>query len=407
MTACSTGSRSVVELPIGELRDHDREWTVKRIEKGERPTYVLTYSRPLRLARLALIMVLVAAAVVNWVLAWIRFWEPVILALRTMDPAAGWGRVLLEALAAQPLRPFLSAHLSLLLTAGAVALVYALLPDLSVAEDGLVVRTWHGWDVVPWSTIQAVRFVSIEKRDLRLVLVQGSWTRWSPWPRLVSAMLGGGWAPGLVFASTIRDFRPLVMHLYQEVRGASPHALFDHQFLSPPAALVTDPVPTLGGLADQAREEGWPFDLSLQAMAAVPASLIVVQLLLLLLRGGAWWKPLAIVGLCGLEWGAGALYLYALAELLPGSTSFREGLLLYPMPQIPRALFAVPMAMLVSASLFFPAALLGLAGVLSAVTLTALLVQQMYRLPSLLPALMGGALQAFLQFLILAIVFGG
>jgi hypothetical protein len=380
---------------------------VRKTEKGERPTYVLSYSRPLRLARTALALMLVVGAVLNWATAWIRFWEPVIQALRTMDPSVGWGQVLLDALAAQPLRPFLAAHLGLLLTAGAVALVSALLPDLSVADDGLAVRTWRGWDVVPWSTIRAVRFVSIEKKDLRLVLVQGSWTRWSPWPRLVSALLGGGWAPGLVFASTIRDFRPLVMHLYQEVRRAAPNALFDHQFLSPSAALVTDPVPTLAGLADQAREEGWPFELSLQVMAAVPASLIVVQLLLLLLRGGAWWKPLAIAGLCGLEWGAGALYLYALAELLPGSTGFREGALLYPMPQIPRALLAALMVMLVSAGLVFPAALVGLAGVLWAVILTALLVQQMYRLPSLLPAMIGGVLQAFVQFLILAIVFAG
>jgi hypothetical protein len=380
---------------------------VKIAEKGERPTYVLSYRRPLRLGRLALGVVLVVGAVVNWALAWVRFWEPVIQALRAMDPAAGWGRVLFEALAAQPVRPFLVAHLSLLLTAGAVSLVYALLPDLSVVDEGLAVRTWRGWHVVPWRTIEAVRFVSMEKWELRLVLVQGSWTRWDPWPRLVSAILGGGWAPGLLFVSTIRDFRPLVMHLYQEVRRASPDAFFDHQFMSPSVMVVTEPVSTLAGLADQAREEAWPFDLSLQAMAAVPASLIVVQLLLLLLKGGAWWKPLAIAGLCGLEWGAGALYLYGLAELLPGSTAFREGLLLYPLPQIPRALLAVPMAMLVSAGLVFPAVLLGLAGVLWAVILTALLVQQMYRLPSLLPALLGGVLQAFLQFLILAVVFGG
>lgn len=380
---------------------------VRIARSGERPTYVLSYSRPLRLARLGLVVVLVGGAAVNLALAWVRYWEPVILALRAMDPAAGWGRVLLERLAAQPLHPFLAAHLGLLLTAEAVSLVYALLPDLSVADEGLAVRTWRGWHVAPWRTIQAVRFVSIERWDLRLVLVQGSWTRWDPWPRLVSAMLGGGWAPGLLFASTIRDFRPLVMHLYQEVRRASPNALFDHQFLSPSTALVTEPVPALAGLADQARDEGWPFDLSLQAMAAVPASLIVVQLLLLLLQGGAWWKPLAIAGLCGLEWGAGALYLYGLSEFLPGSTAFREGLLLYPLPQIPRALMAVPMIMLVSAGLVFPAALLGLAGVLWAVILTVLLVQQMYRLPSLLPALIGGVLQALLQFLILAVIFGG
>lgn len=375
--------------------------------EGERPTYVLGYSRRLRLARLALALVLIAGATVNWTLAWIGFLEPVGGAVRAMDPAAGWGRVLLDALAAQPLRPLLAAHLSLLLTAGALALLYAFLPDLALADEGLAVRTWRRWYVVPWSAVRVVRIMSFEKKDRRLVLVQGNWTRWSPWPRLMSALLGAGWAPGLFFTSAIRDFKPLMLRLYQEVHAASPDVLFDDQFLSPSAALVVEPMPTLAGLADQAREEGWPLDLSLQAMLAVPGGLILVQLLILLLRGGAWWKPLAIAGLSGVEWLAGALYLYALAELLPGSTDFREGALLYPMPQIPRGLLAVPMAMFVSAGLFFPAAVLGLAGVLWAVTLTALLVQQLYRLPSVLPAMLGGALQALFQFLILAIVFSG
>lgn len=376
-------------------------------EDGERPTYVLTYSRRLRFARLALALVLVAGAMINWALAWFDFLGPVVDAMDAMDPAAGWGRVLLDALAARPLRPLIAAHLSLFLTAGALALLYAFLPDLALADDGLAVRTWRRWNVVPWSAVRVVRIMSFAEKDRRLVLVQGTWTRWSPWPRLMSALLGAGWAPGLFFTSAIRDFKPLMLRLYQEVHAASPDALFDDQFLSPSAALVVEPVPTLAGLADQAREEGWPMDLSLQAMLAVPGGLILVQLLILILRGGAWWKPLAILGLGGVEWLTGALYLYALAELLPGSTDFREGALLYPMPQIPRALMAVPMAMLVSAGLFFPAAALGLGGVLWAVTLTALLVQQLYRLPSVLPAMLGGALQAVFQFLILAIVFSG
>ncbi len=365
------------------------------------------YGRPVRLVRLVLVLVLVVGATVNWALAWIRFWAPVIQALRTMDPAVGWGRVLLQALAAQPLRPFLAAHLGLLFTAAAVALVYAVLPNLSVADEGLAVRTWYGWDVIPWSTIRTVRFMSIEKRDLILVLVQGVWTRRSPWPRLISALFGAGWMPGLLFASTIRDFRPLVLHLFRQVRQASPDAPFDYQSLSPSLTLVTEPVPTLARLADQARYEDWPFDRSLQAMAAVPAGLALVQFLLLLLRGGAWWKPLAIAGLCALEWVVGALYLYVLARLFSGSLNLREGALLYPMPQIPRALLAVPMAMLVSAGLLLPAALLGLAGVLWAVTLTVLLVQQLCRLPSPLLAIVGAAPQALYQFLILALLLGG
>ena len=380
---------------------------MRSADGGEPPRHVLGYGRPLRLARLGLILIIVAGATVNWALAWIRFWAPVIQALRTMDPAVGWGRVLLQALATQPVGPFLAAHLGLLFAAAAVGLVSALLPNLSVADEGLAVRTWYGWDVIPWSTIRSVRFMSVESKDLLLVLVQGVWTRRSPWPRLISALFGAGWMPGLLFASTIRDFRPLVLHLFRQMRQASPETRFDYQFLSPSLTLVTEPVPTLARLADHARYEDWPFARSVQAMVAVPAGLVLVQLILLLLRGGAWWKPLAIAGLCGLEWATGALYLYLLGKLFSGSLNLREGALLYPMPQIPRALLAVPMAMLVPAGLLLPAALLGLAGVLWAVTLTVLLVQQLYRLPSPLLAIVGAAPQAFYQFLILTLLFGG
>jgi hypothetical protein len=140
-------------------------------------------------------------------------------------------------------------------------------------------------------------------------------------------------------------------------------------------------------------------------MAGVAGGLVLVQVLILMLVGGTWWKPLALVGLCALEWGIGALYLYALAEVFPGQLELREGALLYPLAQIPRALLAVPMAMIVAAGVPFLAAMLGLAGVLWAVVLTALLVQQIYRLESILPAMIGGALQALFQFIILAIAF--
>ena len=61
--------------------------------------------------------------------------------------------------------------------------------------------------------------------------------------------------------------------------------------------------------------------------------------------------------------------------------------------------------MLAGAGLGFPAAAVGLASVLWAVLLTTLLVQRLYRLKSMLPAVPGALLQTFYQFLILAIVF--
>jgi hypothetical protein len=322
-----------------------------------------------------------------------------------------WGspegsQILVNTLAAQPLRPLVAANLGLLLVAGAIAFLYTFLPDLALADEGLAARTLTGWQVIPWTAVKVVRIVSFQDSDRRVILVQGKWARWTPWPRLVSACLGAGFQPGLLFTSAIRDFKPLMLRLYQEVNRAVPDALFDDEFVSPSALLVLEPTPTLAGLVDQARQEGWPLSVSAQAMAAVPAGMILVQLLILVLQGDVWWKSLAIAGLCGMEWLIGSLYLYALAEIFPGLVEFREAALLYPLAQIPRALVALPMAMLVAAGVPFLAAMLGLGGVLWAVILTALLVQQLYRLKSIVPAVIGGTFQALFQFLVLAIVFG-
>jgi len=61
--------------------------------------------------------------------------------------------------------------------------------------------------------------------------------------------------------------------------------------------------------------------------------------------------------------------------------------------------------MLAGAGLGFLAAAVGLSGVLWAVVLTAFLVQRLYHLKSMLPAVPGALLQTLYQFLILAIVF--
>jgi hypothetical protein len=256
---------------------------------------------------------------------------------------------------------------------------------------------------VPWGSVQAVRAMSLGD-ERYLVLLQGNWARLAAGPRLVSLLLGAGTAPGLLLTSSLREFMPFMERLYREV-SATPGIVLDDDFTSLTAALVVDATGALDFLVDQAHRGAWPAGTSARAMAAVPAGLVAVQLLILVLRGGAWWKPLALAGLCGLEWFMGALYLYALAELFPGNVPLRQAALLYPLAQVPRALLALPMAMLVAAGLGFLAAAVGLASVLWASVLTALLVQRLYGLKSLLPAAPGAVLQALYQFLLLAIVF--
>jgi hypothetical protein len=378
---------------------------MRKLAKDKAPSYVLSYPRWLRLGREALAILLLAAALVQYTLAWVHFLWPIMLSLRRASQAARpLGPALAGALAAQPLRPLIAAHVALPLAAAAVAIVYAFLPDLGLADGGLAVRTLRGWWLVPWDTIRTTRIASFKKPKRRLVLVQGSWTRWSPWSRLVSLSLGAGFAPGLLLTAALRDFGPLMERLYREVKHAVPEAVFDAEFFSVPALLLVEPVPTLTDLVDQAREEGWPLDISAQAMAAVSGGLVLVELLILLLSGGTWWKPIAIVGLGAMEWGIGTLYLYALAEIFPARVELRQAALLYPLPQIPRALLSIPMAMFVAVDLPFLAAMAGLAGVLWAVILTALLVQQLFRLESILPAIIGGVFQVLFQFLLLAFV---
>jgi hypothetical protein len=378
-----------------------------KLEGDNLPSYILSYSRWVSIIRTGAAILLAGIAIGRWVLAWVNFLRP---AIDVMSRTA-WGtregsRLLLDTIVAQPLRPLVAAHVGILLTAGALAFLYAALPNLSIADEGLAVRTLTGWHVIPWATIAVVRIQSFAESDRRLVLIQGTWTRWAPWPRLVSVCMGAGFQPGVLFTSDIRDFKPLILRVYQEVKSSSPQALFDDDFVSPSALLVLEPIPTLDTLVEQAQGEGWPMGVSAQAMAAVPAGLVLVELLILMLQRGIWWEPVAIVALCEFEWLIGTFYLYALAEFFPGQIEFREAALLYPLPQIPRALLTLPMMMLVAAGLPFLAAMVGLAGLLWSVILTIFLVRRVFRLRSILPAVIGGAFQALYQFLVLALVFG-
>lgn len=371
---------------------------MSKVQEKEPPTYILSYPRPIRLLRVAAVALLVITALVRWVLAWSGFLGPVIKAANTSAGA-------IEALTRQPLHPLLSAHLSLLFVAGSIAFILGFLPDIAMADEGLSIRSVLGWKTIPWNTIAATRIASLETSQRRLILLQGNWSRWSPWPRLVSACMGAGFQPGLLLTSDIRDFGPLMQRIYRQVKQASPEAVFDDQFYALPARLVLEPTPTLTTLIEQARDEGWPLSLSAQAMAAVAGGLVLIQVLVMVLFGSAWWKSLAIVGLCALEWVIGALYLHALTELFPARCEFREGLLLYPLAQVPRALLSLPAAMLVAAGIPFLGGLVSLAAILWAVLLTAFLVQEMYRLKSVLPTMIGAVFQALFLFIILIIAF--
>ncbi len=356
-------------------------------------SYTLSYSRRVKLVRIAIVLLLAIAALAQWVLAWVHFIQPLTQG---------------AALAAQPLRPLIAANVGLVLTVGSLALVTLFLPDLALADEGLAVRTLFGWRVMPWAAVTAVRTIPFERSSRKLVLVQGGGGRGISWLHLVSACLGAGFRPGILFTSDIRDFEPLLGRLRQEAALAAPQAALDDQLFSLPARLVFEPAPTLDGLVDRTRDEGWTranLAQPARAMAAVTAGLLLVQVLMLAFRGGAWWKPAVLVGLGAAEWAAGALYVYALGAFLPGEVEVHQGARLYPYAQIPRALLALPMAMLVAAGLPFAASMVGLAAIVWAVILTAVMVQQVYRLPSILPAMAGATLQALAQFMVLAFIF--
>ncbi len=353
-------------------------------------SFTLSYPRVVRLARLALAGLLLIAALVVWAQAWVQFVGPLFEGARLAD---------------RPLRPLLAANVGLPLAIWGATLVFAFLPDLALTADGLAVRTLWGWRSVPWRVVTAVRTVTFTRSARRLVIVHGRWGWGGAWSTLVSICVGAGIEPALLFTSAIRDFEPLVGRLRSEAARANPNLLLDDEFFSLPARLAAEPVPTLAGLTDQSREDGWPLAISAQAMAGVSAGLLLVLLLVLAFRGGVWWEPLVIVLAGAAEWLAGATYLYALSAVFPGELEMRQAALLYPIAQIPRALLTVPMLALVAAGLPFLASMVGLAAILWAVVLTALLVQQAYRLPSVLPALAGAAIQALFQFMLLALIF--
>jgi len=304
-------------------------------------SYTLSYSRWVKPARIAVLLLLAVAALVQWVLAWVHFIQPLTQGV---------------SLVALALRPLIAANLGLLLTVGSLAFVYLILPDLALADEGLAVRTLFGWRVMPWAAVTTVRTIPFAQSSRKMVLVQGGGGRGISWLHLVSACLGAGFKPGILFTSAIRDFEPLVDRLRQEVALAAPRRCSTtSSFPCRPTGLRAGAHHRRTGQPVTRRRLGAVHSgPTRRAMAAVTAGLLLVLLLLLALRGGAWWKPVLLIGLGAIEWAAGALYFYALGALLPGEVELRQGARLYPFPQIPRALLALPMAMLVGGRAALP-----------------------------------------------------
>jgi hypothetical protein len=361
----------------------------KDIEQDTR-SYTLSYPWPVRVSRASLALGLAGAAVARCAVAWVQFGGPLLRG---------------GALADQPIRPLLAAHLGLLITVWSVGFILSFLPDLALTERALAARILFKWHTLPWPAVAEIRTMGFSRSNRRLVLIQGRWRWHAMWWRPISACLGAGTEPGLLFTSAIRDFEPLLTRVREEVSAANPNVLLDDEFFSLPARLVLEPVPTLAALAEQTRDEGWPVSISAQAMGAVSLGLVIVQLIMLGLDGGVWWQPLIILAAGAAEWAAGAVYIYALAAFLPGAVDLRQGMLLYPIAQVPRALLGLVTIMMLAAGLLWLAAMAALISVLWAVLLTALLVQQLYRLPSILPALPGAAIQALFQFMLLVLIF--
>jgi len=249
-----------------------------------------------------------------------------------------------------------AAHLLLLIMGGVILALRYLLPELEARGDGLAVRSFRGWTVIPWSKIKAIKVTEFSE-DSQIVLVQTH----SGLPftaRLSSLLYDGSFTPGVLITSALSTFEPLLQRVVLEItrNQGEPAALadapiFQNEARSPFLLLSFRAGSTIDQLVAEIREDEATKELSLPRLlrAAPPMLWLALPPALLMfcdraIRQGILPDARLLVGmvvlflLSLLEWPLVCLLSVILDETTGGGEEGNRAFYLYPLTQLPRLL---------------------------------------------------------------------
>jgi len=248
-----------------------------------------------------------------------------------------------------------AAHLLLVLVLWLLAGLRNLLPDIETRGDGLAIRNFSRWVVVPWSAIRSIKVTELSEES-RIVLIQAAGLSASS--RLASLIYEGSFAPGVLVTSAITNFEQVLQRVvlevsrYQSERGApADKPIFQSDARSNLLLLSFRAGPTIDTLAAEVREDDTTKLIDTRRMlraAGTMAWLALPPALLLLfdrsiqqgiLPNGSIVGGIIVLFLLGLlEWPLTALALQTLDDMTGGGEEGYRGFYLYPTIQLPRLL---------------------------------------------------------------------
>jgi hypothetical protein len=249
-----------------------------------------------------------------------------------------------------------AAHLLLALMIGVIGALRNLLPELETRTNGLAVRYFKNWRVIPWSHIKAIKVTEFSEES-QIVLVQVS--DGLPFAaRLNSLIYDGSFAPGLLITSALNTFEPFLQRVVLEItrhQGGQPALadapIFQNEARSPFLLLSFRAGVAIDQLVAELREDEESKTLSPKRLlrAARPMFWLALPPALLMfcdraIRQGILPDAGLVAGmivlflLSLLEWPLVCLASVILDEMTGGGEEGNRAFYLYPLTQLPRLL---------------------------------------------------------------------
>lgn len=288
-----------------------------------------------------------------------------------------------------------AAHLLLLLMLWLIPAVWNLLPALEARAEGLAVRQFGRWVIVPWNAISAIKVTEFSEQS-RVVLIQAK--RGLPASKRLSSLLyEGSLKPGVLVTSALANFEQVLQRVLLEVtrhtQGTAGEAapLLQSNARSNLLLLGFRSSATIDRLVAESRED--PRTklvesnrllslLPLASLLALPPALlllldrIVQQALMPNLTLLISALVLFVLGL--VEWPLVGIGLTTMDEMSGGGEEGNRALYLYPVSQMPRLLPQLGALVLVLLGVPFLPILLWLGAIVWSFLLTAAICEELY-----------------------------
>ena len=299
-------------------------------------------------------LLLAVLMLVRYLVYWLEFLAIVFPNLRALPV---FDRLTLTvAQAAAPWWLLVAAHLMVLAMLGILVALRHTLPALEARNEGLAVRHFSRWHVLPWARITAIKVTELSENS-QIVLFQANGGLPAS-TRLSSMLYDGTLKPGVLLTSAISGFEPLMQRAvlevtrHQNVQGEIENSpLFQSEAYSPLLFTGLRPAPSIDRQIEDIRETNATTQLAtpLLLRAARPMAWIALLPALLavadrVIRQGLLPTPFLIVVavlffLLGmLEWPVIALAASTFDEMIGGGEEGNRPFYLYPTTQLPRVI---------------------------------------------------------------------